>query len=192
MEGRVAQWYTTNTGKSPDEFKALAHRVSSEMPPGARVQEIAPRPGSFAIQLAKLGDRRVVGLDISHTFVEIPLRNAQSAGVQVDFRLGNASRMPFENESFDFLLCRAAFKNFADPIGAIRASFRVLKPGGKGWDRRHAKRRLFAGDRSRGGGNGFGLFQPVLHETSPPVAPPTRLYRRTVPGIFLPHGFPTA
>ena len=24
--------------------------------------------------------------------------------------------MPFENETFDFLLCRAAFKNFAEPF----------------------------------------------------------------------------
>ena len=35
------------------------------------------------------------------------------------------------DESFDFVVCRAAFKNFSDPIGAIDEIYRVLKPGGK-------------------------------------------------------------
>ncbi|MGB9147712.1 MAG: methyltransferase domain-containing protein, partial [Acidobacteriaceae bacterium] len=40
--------------------------------------------------------------------------------------------MPFEEGSFDFLVCRAAFKNFTDPAGALREMRRVLKPGRKG------------------------------------------------------------
>jgi ubiquinone/menaquinone biosynthesis C-methylase UbiE len=40
--------------------------------------------------------------------------------------------MPFESESFNFILCRAAFKNFADPVGALREMHRVLQPGGRG------------------------------------------------------------
>ena len=40
--------------------------------------------------------------------------------------------MPYEDESFDFVVCRAAFKNFADPVGALNEIHRVLRPGGKG------------------------------------------------------------
>ena len=40
--------------------------------------------------------------------------------------------MPFPKESFDFLLCRAAFKNFAQPVAALQEMCRVLKPGGRG------------------------------------------------------------
>ena len=36
------------------------------------------------------------------------------------------------SNSFDFLLCRAAFKNFADPVGALQEMSRVLRPGGRG------------------------------------------------------------
>lgn len=83
----------------------------------------------FAIQLAKLGSFQITGLDISKTFVEIARRNAQEAETEVDFRQGDIARMPFENESFDFLVCRAAFKNFSDPVRAVQKMYRVLKPG---------------------------------------------------------------
>jgi ubiquinone/menaquinone biosynthesis C-methylase UbiE len=40
--------------------------------------------------------------------------------------------MPLMSSSFDFLLCRAAFKNFAQPVIALKEMCRVLKPGGRG------------------------------------------------------------
>ena len=49
----------------------------------------------------------------------------------VDFRQGDASHIPFADDTFDFLLCRAAFKNFSDPLGAVREMYRVLKKGGR-------------------------------------------------------------
>jgi ubiquinone/menaquinone biosynthesis C-methylase UbiE len=45
---------------------------------------------------------------------------------------GSASKMPLQRDSFDFLLCRAAFKNFGEPIAALNEMCRVLKPGGRG------------------------------------------------------------
>ncbi len=131
MEGFIARWYASLTHKSLDEFKALARRVAKELAAGSSVLEVAPGPGYFAIELAKLGSYRITGLDISHSFVEIARRNAAQAGVAVDFRQGDAAGMPFENESFDFLLCRAAFKNFTRPTEALQEMYRVLKPGGR-------------------------------------------------------------
>jgi ubiquinone/menaquinone biosynthesis C-methylase UbiE len=131
MEGFIAKWYAGLTRKSLDDFKTLARQVAERLPPGADVLEVAPGPGYFAIELAKLGDYRITGLDISQTFVEIANRNAAQAHVQVDFQRGNASGMPFQSDRFDFLLCRAAFKNFAAPLGALREMHRVLRPGGR-------------------------------------------------------------
>lgn len=39
--------------------------------------------------------------------------------------------MPFPAETFDLILCRAAFKNFSAPVAALREMRRVLKPGGR-------------------------------------------------------------
>lgn len=131
MEGALARWYAGNTHKSLGEFQALARRIAGEIAPGSRVLEVAPGPGFFAIELARLGDYRVTGLDISHTFVEMARQSAAQAHVDVDFQQGNASAIPFDNDEFDLLLCRAAFKNFAQPVAALREMHRVLKPGGR-------------------------------------------------------------
>ena len=131
MEGVIASWYAKSTGKSLSEFQSLAKRVAHDLPANAQVLEVAPGPGYFAIELAKLGDYRVCGLDISRSFVRIATRNALAASVTVDFRLGDAAAMPFADNAFDRIVCRAAFKNFGDPIGALREMYRVLNPGGR-------------------------------------------------------------
>jgi len=128
----VAKWYTTNTGQSLAEFSKLAQRTAHQLARGSVVLEVAPGPGYFCIELAKLGDYTITGLDISHTFVEIASKKAAEAGVLVNFRQGNASAMPFADNTFDFLLCRAAFKNFGQPVRALQEMCRVLKPGGRG------------------------------------------------------------
>jgi ubiquinone/menaquinone biosynthesis C-methylase UbiE len=131
MEGPVAKWYATTTGKSMEDFRELARRVAAELAPGSAVLDIAPGPGYFAIELARRGDYRITGMDISKSFVEIARGKAAEAKVKVDFRQGNASAMPFADDSFDFTLCRAAFKNFSEPVKAMEEMHRVLKPGGR-------------------------------------------------------------
>ncbi len=131
MEGAIARWYASLTRKSLEDFRALARRTAEQLPPHASVLEVAPGPGYFAIELAKLGDYQITGLDISQTLVGIARANAAKENVHIDFRRGNASSMPFPRETFDFLLCRAAFKNFSAPIPALQEIYRVLKLGGQ-------------------------------------------------------------
>src|SRR5262249_19730693 len=112
MEGFIAAWYARATAKDLDEFKGLARRIAAHIGPGARVLEIAPGPGYLAIELVKLTGSRLVGVDISHTFVRIAGENARKAGLRIDFEQGDAADLPFPAEQFDFIVCRAAFKNF--------------------------------------------------------------------------------
>ncbi|HUH64022.1 MAG TPA: class I SAM-dependent methyltransferase [Terracidiphilus sp.] len=132
MEGMVAKWYASNTAEMMKEYVDLARRIAGELPQGSTVLEVAPGPGYFSIELARLGNYTIAGLDISHTFVKMAAKKAAAAGVKVDFKQGSASKMPLMSNSFDFLLCRAAFKNFANPVEALREMCRVLKPGGRG------------------------------------------------------------
>ncbi len=130
MEGMIARWYAKNT-RQGREFDVLAKRVSEIVPAGSRVLEVAPGPGFLAVEIAKTGKYQVAGVDISRTFVEIERANAQEAGVEIDFRLGDAANLPFEDASFDFVICTAAFKNFTRPVQALSEMYRVLRPQGK-------------------------------------------------------------
>src|SRR5271166_5708984 len=103
MEGWVARWYARTRRSDMEDFRRRARSVAEQLSSGCSVLEVAPGPGFFAVELAKLGDFKITGLDISRTFVEIARQNARNAGVKIDFQLGNASAMPFASDSFDFV-----------------------------------------------------------------------------------------
>lgn len=132
IEGMMAKWYAANTAEMMKDYTDLARRIAGGLPQGSRVLEVAPGPGYFCIELAKLGSYAITGMDISHTFVKMAQQKAAEAGVKASFVQGSASNMPFPAGSFDFLLCRAAFKNFAQPVPALKEMCRVLTPGGRG------------------------------------------------------------
>jgi len=127
----MAKWYASNTSEMMKDYVELAQRIAREIPEGSRVLEVAPGPGYFSIALAKLGSHAITGMDLSPTMVEIARKKASEAGVRVEFLQGSASKMPLQTGCFDFLLCRAAFKNFAQPVEALREMCRVLRPGGR-------------------------------------------------------------
>ncbi len=131
MEGWIARWYASTRRNDMEDFRREAKSAAERLPAGACVLDVAPGPGFFGIELAKLGDFRITGLDISRTLVKIAAENARTAGVNVDFRLGNASAMPFADESFDFVYSSAAFKNFTEPVKALNEMYRVLRPTGE-------------------------------------------------------------
>jgi ubiquinone/menaquinone biosynthesis C-methylase UbiE len=132
MEGVVARWYARirGTGSQIEAYRKEAKRLTRALPEGSKVLEVAFGPGYLAIEMARLGQFQVTGLDISHTFVKIAGQNAREAGVSADFHQGDAAVMPFEAESFDLIVCQAAFKNFVHPGSALSEMHRVLRAGG--------------------------------------------------------------
>jgi ubiquinone/menaquinone biosynthesis C-methylase UbiE len=131
MEGLLAGWYAKNTRGEIPAMRAEAKVIAAGLAAGAAVLEVAPGPGYLAVALARLGAFQIAGLDISRSFVRIAKANAKSAGVKVDFRHGDITEAPFAADSFDFIVCRAAFKNFANPGAALAEMHRMLKPGGQ-------------------------------------------------------------
>jgi ubiquinone/menaquinone biosynthesis C-methylase UbiE len=132
MEGWTARWYARTRLNEIDDFRQEAKKVAEKLGQEGDLLEVATGPGYFSIELAKLGNFHIAGMDISRTFIEIASQNARRAGVNIiAFRLGNASAMPFPDESFDFVYCSAAFKNLPQPIAAMNEMYRVLRPGGQ-------------------------------------------------------------
>jgi ubiquinone/menaquinone biosynthesis C-methylase UbiE len=132
MEGMMARWYDRQRG-TPSQIAAYreqAAKLTGDLQNGAEVLEVAPGPGYLAIEIARLGRFQVTGLDISRTMVDLARENATKAGVTIDFRHGDSSGMPFADESFDLIVCQAAFKNFRQPVSALDEMRRVLRQGG--------------------------------------------------------------
>jgi ubiquinone/menaquinone biosynthesis C-methylase UbiE len=160
MEGFVARRYAKlrQSGNQIEEWRKQAAQLTAGLPDGADILELAPGPGYFAIELARLGRFHVAGLDISRTFVEIEHENALQAGVEVAFQLGDASQMPFADSSFDFIVCQAAFKNFSRPTQAIDEMYRVLRTGGTSVIQDLRKEATDAGIRAEVEGMALGRF----------------------------------
>lgn len=130
MNGFIAKWYAKLVANDYEQYRELAERLRQMFTGAKAILEVAPGPGFLSIELAK-ANFQVTGLDISPTFVEIAGQRAREAKVPVKFMVGNASAMPLADAQFDLVVCRAAFKNFAQPLAAVNEMFRVLKPGGK-------------------------------------------------------------
>jgi ubiquinone/menaquinone biosynthesis C-methylase UbiE len=132
MEGSTARWYAKLRSTAPQIAlcRARAAELTADLPAGATVLEIAPGPGLLAIELARDGRFQVSGLDISPTFVGLATEKALAAGVRVDFQRGDVASMPFASDTFDLIVCQAAFKNFMAPGCALDEMYRVLRLGG--------------------------------------------------------------
>lgn len=131
MNGIIAKWYAKTVERDYEEYRELAKRIRKTFDGKKDILEIAPGPGYLSIELAKEPNFHVTGVDISETFVQIANEKAKEQHIAANFVVGNASDMPFKEKQFDFIVCRAAFKNFSEPLEAINEMARVLKSGGK-------------------------------------------------------------
>ena len=129
ITGLMAKWYNKNSLARLAELSQVADTIAERAPAGAKILEVAPGPGYLSIELARRGFD-VTGIELSPDFVEIEKKNAAEAGVNVNFQQGNASNLPLPDDTFDFLVCMAAFKNFSEPQKSLDEMYRVLKTPG--------------------------------------------------------------
>ena len=125
---RVAANYTRSTfHTSADRLQEVLDLARPRR--GDLVLDVATGTGNTAFALAP-HVRRVVGLDLTRAMLEQARRVAGERGiVNVDWVIGDAARLPFQDSTFDLYTVRAAPHHFAD-VGAFMAeAFRVLKRG---------------------------------------------------------------
>lgn len=75
---------------------------------------------------------KVIGLDMTAEMVERARANARAAGAaNVEFRLGDAERMPVADSSADWVISNCVINLSPDKPAVFREIARVLKPGGR-------------------------------------------------------------
>jgi ubiquinone/menaquinone biosynthesis C-methylase UbiE len=75
----------------------------------------------------------VVGIDVSETMLGRAVRDTRAAGLddRTAFVRGDATAIPFRDQSFDAVCCFAALHLFADPLRALDRMSAVLTSGGR-------------------------------------------------------------
>ena len=103
---------------------------------GERVLDIGCGSGASSLELARhVGPSgRVLGLDISEPLLSRArerVREHVSSDVPITFQLGDASRDPLPEGSFDLLFSRFGVMFFTDPIAAFSHMRHALTPDGR-------------------------------------------------------------
>ena len=115
----------------------IASRVRSLTP--ARVLEIAAGTGVVTRELARVlpASSTIVATDLNQAMLD----QAMAVGTSrpVEFRAADAMKLPFDDGSFDVVVCQFGVMFFPDKTAAFRETRRLLRPGGafvfNAWDR---------------------------------------------------------
>jgi ubiquinone/menaquinone biosynthesis C-methylase UbiE len=95
---------------------------------GDRVIDLACGTGIVSRIARSRTDGKIVGVDLSPLMLEV----ARSVAPDIDWREGNASALPVdENEKFDLLVCQQGLQFFPEKPQSALEMHRVLAKGGK-------------------------------------------------------------
>jgi ubiquinone/menaquinone biosynthesis C-methylase UbiE len=85
--------------------------------------------GRYAIRLAQQG-KSVTAIDASDSMLAVAKRKAAEHDLTIDFRSGDISALPFDNDSFDLVICALALSHNPDLEIPCQELVRVLCPSG--------------------------------------------------------------
>jgi ubiquinone/menaquinone biosynthesis C-methylase UbiE len=102
--------------------------------PGERVLDVGVGPGLLAYDMAATVGKSgfVAGIDLSESMLAMT-RQRCAEQPWSEFRLGDATKLPFEDASFDALTSTQVYEYVPDMRLALAEAHRVLRPGGRIW-----------------------------------------------------------
>jgi ubiquinone/menaquinone biosynthesis C-methylase UbiE len=103
---------------------------------GQTVLDVATGTGQPALTIAKIVGQngKVIGVDLSPEMIEVAKEEAAYLGLtnKVHFQVvKDESLSMFSDDTFDAIVCRNGLMFMPDPVRALKAFLRVLKPGGR-------------------------------------------------------------
>lgn len=95
-----------------------------------RALDVATGTGDLALELLRQGARDVTGVDFAPNMVTAA-RGKAGSPPGIRFLVGDAMRLPFDDDSFDACTVSFGLRNMEDYQSAVTEMTRVLKPGGR-------------------------------------------------------------
>ncbi|HEY3421706.1 MAG TPA: class I SAM-dependent methyltransferase [Methanocellaceae archaeon] len=124
----------TLSGIIKDFYSTVANQVLGHLGSG-RVLDVGTGPGRLPLIIASKNKYiRVTGVDLSPDMVKIASKKAAKKGLEnLDFKVGNASSLPFREGEFDLVISTLSFHHWKGPEAALEEIHRVLREGGEAW-----------------------------------------------------------
>src|SRR5438874_11429380 len=97
---------------------------------GLTVLEIGCGVGTDGLQFARAG-ATYTGVDLTEAAVDLARKNFESAGMPGEFRVSDAEKLDFPDESFDIVYSHGVLHHTPDIEQAVREIHRVLKRDGR-------------------------------------------------------------
>lgn len=96
------------------------------------ILDVATGTGDFAIEAAKLGKVKIMGIDISAGMLEVGQKKIQKKGLGqiIEFKKADSENLPFDDDTFDAAIVGFGVRNFENLKRGLSEILRVLKPGG--------------------------------------------------------------
>lgn len=98
--------------------------------PGEHVLDVATGTGWTARCVAARG-ATVTGIDLGTDLIEAARAAAADARLKIDFRVGDAEKLPFEDQSFDAVISTCGVMFVRNPEAAAAELARVCRKGGR-------------------------------------------------------------
>ena len=95
-----------------------------------QVLDVGCGTGFLSLRFAELG-HTVTGIDLSPLMIDRAEGKAEQAGFEIDFRVGDASALDCDDETFDIVVARHVVWNLPDPERGVAEWLRVLRPRGR-------------------------------------------------------------
>ena len=117
-------------GQDPRWRRFLVGRL--ELPPNARVLDVATGTGAVALELVRQHDCSVVGVDRSADMLAVARARIAARGLasRIELHEARAEALPFADASFDALTVTYLLRYVDDPAATLRELARVVRPGG--------------------------------------------------------------
>ena len=96
------------------------------------ILDIATGTGDIAINLSKLKDSQIIGVDISEKMLDVAGDKIRKMNINnITLELSKAEKLKYRNNFFDLISIGYGVRNFEDLINGLKESYRVLKENGK-------------------------------------------------------------